>query len=243
MTEKPPVPQSDPLKPPKPKALDRVHAVAGGLISAATNLVVPVGSVGAELYKIVIQSGFDRRVGEWREEVAAAIIELRDKFGQLPEDLEKNEGLLDAVARAGVAAMKDHRREKWEMLHNALVNAALPNAPTDDLQQMFFRLVDEFSQTHVRMLRLLSGRVEDAYLNLGDFMSKNLPQPTPEQTIIRIFLGDLDAKSVVEVPPRGGHITDNVRGEISATDLGRDFLRFITAPSPPEPPAAAPPGG
>ena len=57
------------------------------------------------------------------------------------------------MLRATNAAMSTHRKEKHEMLRNAVLNSALPNAPEDDERTVFLNLVDEFSVTHILVLK------------------------------------------------------------------------------------------
>ena len=50
-----------------------------------------------------------------------------------------------------------HRKEKHEMLRNAVLNSALPNAPEDDERTVFLNLAEEFSVAHIHVLKSFFG--------------------------------------------------------------------------------------
>lgn len=60
------------------------------------------------------------------------------------------------VLQATQIALRTHQTEKRMALRNAVMNAALPQAPEEGLQQMFLHFIDTFTEWH---LRLLSGSV------------------------------------------------------------------------------------
>ncbi len=56
------------------------------------------------------------------------------------------------VLQATQAALRSSQQEKLDALRNAVLNAALPNAPSAELQQLFIRFVDELTVWHLRVL-------------------------------------------------------------------------------------------
>ena len=56
--------------------------------------------------------------------------------------------------QASQAAIRNHQSEKREALRNAVLNAALPNAPEESIQQLFINQVDTFTVWHIRLLDL-----------------------------------------------------------------------------------------
>jgi hypothetical protein len=58
------------------------------------------------------------------------------------------------VHQATDVALRTHLDAKREALRNAVVNAALPSAPSSEQQAEFLRLVETLSPTHLRLLRL-----------------------------------------------------------------------------------------
>lgn len=237
--------------PPKPTSLQKLRDVGVAAVAAVPAFLthLPIAGPIAALLNAALGQPAEKQWKEWAEGVLGETVrQLAEERGIRPEDLAANPTWQNAARRATEAAMKDARREKWETLHNALVNSALPDAPTDELQHFFFRLIDEFSQTHVRMFMLCMEGENRAPLDLAsqdavplfDFVRRNLPQPPPSTTIITVFLGDLETNGLLLGSQRGS-LSNTPRGRIVRTDVGREFLLFISAPLPPEPSAAAPP--
>jgi hypothetical protein len=72
------------------------------------------------------------------ETVAETIRKLEQEKGVKLEDLQHNESFITTVMQATQMAVRNHEQEKLGALRNAIVNSALPHAPDDSLQQMFF---------------------------------------------------------------------------------------------------------
>jgi hypothetical protein len=62
---------------------------------------------------------------------------------------------VDAVVTATRIVDRTSQREKIEALRNAVLNSALPAAPDQDIQQLYFALIDNLTPTHLRLLTLL----------------------------------------------------------------------------------------
>jgi hypothetical protein len=79
------------LKPPALSTTDiastGAKVVASVGLSAVTGL--PIAPAVAWLYDLVVPSRFKRRTRAFQEDVAKAIAELNERFGKLPEDLER----------------------------------------------------------------------------------------------------------------------------------------------------------
>ncbi len=48
-----------------------------------------------------------------------------------------------------------NQQEKLEAWRNAVLNSATPNFPKDDIQAIFLKWIDEFTVSHIRLLRML----------------------------------------------------------------------------------------
>ncbi len=53
------------------------------------------------------------------------------------EDLQSNEQFISTVMQVSQIVLRTHQAEKRTALRNAVLNAALPQAPEDALQQVF----------------------------------------------------------------------------------------------------------
>jgi hypothetical protein len=232
---------------PKPKALDRLSAA--GKVGAAVALTaahLPLAPVVMEFWNLVVPSGFNRRTREFQEEVAKTIKELVNRFGKLPEELEKDDQFLDAVARAGVSAMKDHRREKWDMLRNALINAALPGSFDQDVQQHFFQLIDELGVTPVAILEAITNPQDEAKTGVPvvftprvyeqpilEFLKERLGKTAADEPDLCLFLDQLAARGLLPENDTGPPWQGVLFRFRNLTPMGQRFLAFVKSPPPP----------
>jgi hypothetical protein len=243
------LPQEPPsaLDPPKPNAMDRLNSA--GKVGTAVGVTLahfPLAPVVMEFWNLVVPSGFNRRTREWQEWVSKTIKELVDRFGKLPEELARDDKFLDAVALAGIAAMKDHRREKWDLLRNALMNAASPSSFDDDVQQLLLRLVDEIGLTHIAILKaILNPQVEpktgepkihsaSVYGQpILEFLKERLGKTSADEPDLRLLLDQLATQGLL---PENNTLP-TWRGALQLykdlTPMGKRFLAFVSSPSPP----------
>jgi hypothetical protein len=63
---------------------------------------------------------------------------------------------VDAVVNATRAAQATHQSEKLDALRNGVLHSLDEDAPTLDEQARFFRLVEQLTPAHLRMLRFLN---------------------------------------------------------------------------------------
>jgi hypothetical protein len=124
-------------------------AVEGGV-----GMVPIAGSPAAVAFAHWLGRARDRRMDEWLANVAEAINELQDTTDGWPafEDLAEDDVFLDAVVNATRAAQATHRAEKFDALGNGVLGSIGPFAPSREEQTRFFRLVDQFSVAHLRLL-------------------------------------------------------------------------------------------
>jgi len=71
------------------------------------------------------------------------------------ENLCDNEAFVSALVHASRVAIRNHQEEKLEALRNAVLNAALPNAPEESSELMFLDFVDSFTPWHIKVLARL----------------------------------------------------------------------------------------
>jgi hypothetical protein len=140
---------SDIPEEPKKSAADVAYTVAKAAVSA-----VPVaGGPAAELLGIIFGPSLEKRREKWLEQLADAVKEVQGKVAELtPEKLSQNEAFISTALRATEIAVRTHQEEKLEALRNAVVSAALPDAPNETLQQIFLNHVDSLTPWHMRIL-------------------------------------------------------------------------------------------
>ena len=143
--------------------------------------------------------------------------------------------------------MSTHREEKHEMLRNAVLHSALPNAPIDDERTVFLNLLDEFSVAHIQVLKAfdhlyaLEGlwlSFEDAKWRLNglaldslfDFVGREIQGARPEYHLFISILSDLHNRELISnTHPRKG-LAARMSDQPELTDFGRKFLEFIEFP-------------
>lgn len=140
-----------------PKA---IHATSPGRIPSRTPGTAPFPGLKSSLrrsHSLVVEFAtgtLEERRDAWlKDQVANVWEEVRSVRNDLsPERLAANPQFVTALIRTTQIAIGTHRAEKLEMLRNALRHVALGNAPSADLQEIYFRLVEELTPSHVLVL-------------------------------------------------------------------------------------------
>ncbi len=215
------------------EALYRVAETVAGL--------VPAG-VGTLLFRQLVQSPLERRMGEWREEVGASLRELEARKGVDLAALGEDQQFLDAVFAASQAAMKTSRAEKIAALRNAAINAALPDTrPDETLQHLFIGLIDRFTPWHLRFLKLIQNPTE--YLraanlryeghiagSLDALIQLAFPELHGQRETYDQIWADIHASGLTGTPGLHTMMTPNGVMQKRTTPLADAFLRFIESP-------------
>jgi hypothetical protein len=139
--------------PKKPAGREVVERV----VEAAATMVPVAGGPLAVAFAAAMGWSYNRRMDRWMDELAAAVSELQERSNGLSfDDLADNEDFVDAVVAASRAAQATHSDEKLDALRNGVLNTLSPDAPTLDEQARFFRLVEQFTPAHLRLLSFLN---------------------------------------------------------------------------------------
>ena len=222
---------------PRPGKGDTLHALARAGISS----VPYVGGAGVELFAALVTPPLERRRLEWMEEVGEGLRSLEAETDLSLEDLQDNDAFIDAVMSASQAAIRTSQAEKREALRNAVLNAALPSAPEESLQQFFVALVDEFTVWHLLILKLFQGPVQWAEEHNHDFpsmhtssLSNTLESAFPKLKGRRSFYdqvwSDLNRRGLVSTDSLHGMMTASGALSKRTSDIGDAFLHFIEKP-------------
>lgn len=130
----------------KPEIADVAHTAAKALITA----IPVIGGAAAEFFSAIVVPPLSRRRDKWIEDIVEGLQTLEKQVdGFKIEELSHNEMFITTVMNASQTAIRNHQEEKLEALRNAVLNAALPNPPDDDLQLMFLNFVDTFTPWHL----------------------------------------------------------------------------------------------
>jgi hypothetical protein len=212
-------------------------------VEGAVGMVPIVGSPLAAAFALAMGWSYNKRMQLWFEDVAEAIRELQDAAEDWPalEDLRENDVFVDAVVHASRAAQATHQEEKLRALRNGVLNSIAPDAPSVDEQARFFRLVDELTPSHLRLLNFLqdpgaafaAAGLDRPSLMMGGRMTllEMLPdfRGRPREWI------DLLAKDLTDagLTNYGGLHTTQTGDSLwlpATSGLGSRLLAFVTAP-------------
>jgi len=223
---------------PEPDWKDRTYAI----VRAGVGSIPIVGAAATELFQMVITPSLEKRRVEWMNSVAEELKKLEDKGQIRVEDLASNEVFLDTMLHASQAALRNSQNEKREALRNAVLNSALPNPPDESRQQMFVEWIDSLAVWHLRIFMLLANpqqwfkdnkRQPPEYFmtsSLSGLLAFAYPELGNQRALYDQIGKDLFNRGLIGIGEF--HTTMSASGAFGnrATDLGREFLKFIAAP-------------
>ena len=217
---------------------DRLYA----LVKAGIGSIPGVGAAATEIFTGVIAPPLEKRRVEWMNDVAEHLKELEERGKLKFEDLQDNESFITTVMHASQAAIRDHQSEKREALRNAVLNAALPNAPEESLQQHFINQIDTFTVWHIRLLDLFKD--PSAWFEKNGVTPPNFPLSSSLEQLITSAWPELKNQYeflnviVEELEAKGLYVGGSLRTMMSSqgafdkktTEMGDSFLEFIKTP-------------
>jgi hypothetical protein len=223
-------------KPPGPSRDDAAHAIGRGLLS----LIPYLGGPAVELFSALVTPPLERRRQEWMEKIGAALQDLHE-VAQIDIDaLARDEGFIDTLLVASQAAMRTSQEEKLESLKNAVLHTALPDPPDQALRQIFLSLVDEFTEWHLRLLKLFQdprawaesrGHTFSSVNSLTGILESAYPELQGERAFYDLVFGGLVTRGLTNTGSLQGMITPQGTLESRLTEIGNQFLAFIDSPA------------
>lgn len=217
---------------------DRLHTLAKAGIAS----IPLVGAAASELFTVILAPPLEKRRVEWMNNVAEHLKELEERGKLNLEDLQENETFITTVMQASQAAIRNHQSEKREALRNAVLNAALPHAPEESIQQLFINQVDTFTVWHIRFLDLFkdpsawfdrNGVTPPNFSfssNLEQLLEAAWPELKNQNELLNVIVEELETKGLYA----GGGLRTMMTGQGAfdkrTTKMGDSFLEFITTP-------------
>lgn len=217
---------------------DQLHTFAKAVIGSIPLL----GAAASELFTLLLAPPLEKRRVEWMNDVADHLKELEERGDLNLEDLQDNETFITTVMQASQAAIRNHQSEKREALRNAVLNAALPHAPEESIQQIFINQVDTFTVWHIRLLDLFKDPqawFERNDVTLPDFsFSSSLeqllvaawPELQNRYDFLNVIVQELETKGLFSGGDLRTMMTAGGAFDKKTTEMGDSFLKFITAP-------------
>lgn len=235
--------EEDFTKIPKQNAKDVAHS----MVKAGFSRIPVAGWAASELFSLVITPSLEKRRNEWLESLAKKLKELEGKVEDFKiESLRENESFISTLIQASRVAIANHHRVKREALQNAVLKAALPNAIADDLQLMFLNWIDYFTPRHLTMLKFFedfkpktlptkTGTTELVFFNKSESKKLSAQEAFPDlssnEHVHNQIFADLYARGLISPnTPDSPRFLDKVKYNVLITNLGQQFLDFITSP-------------
>lgn len=217
---------------------EKVHRATRAAVSA-----VPVlGGALVEAFNALIEPPMARRRTEWMVQVTEAINELYGKGIVTEENLQENEKFFTTLVHASNAAIRNHQEEKLIALRNAVLNSALPGAPSDTVQQLFLNLIDSCTSWHIALLKLFQGPEQWAAEHNHQFPGWSMgsisqviehayPQLRNQQALYTLVWNELYRNGLFNSDGLNTTMTGNGMFAKRTTQIGDDFVKFISSPN------------
>jgi hypothetical protein len=224
------------------KPEESIGDVAHTVVKAGLSAIPVIGGPLAELFAAVIEPPISRRRVQWIESIGNGLKILEEKVdGFKIEALSQNEMFITTVMQASQAAIRNHQKEKLEALRNAVLNAALPNAPEEDIQLMFLNFIDGLTPWHLRVLKFIDDPLEWGksnnipYLNLSsggpsNVLEHTFPELKGRRDFYDLIVKDLFNRGLMNTESLHGMMTEQGMYASRTTKMGKQFLKFITSP-------------
>ena len=137
-------------------------------MKALVSAIPAVGSLWVTFYETYIKEPSSQRLHNFLEELVQKLLILEQQIDTV--SFVDNETFQTTFKKAIRIAECEHQQEKLEALRNAVLNSAIPNSFEDDIQAIFLRWIDEFTVSHIRLLRMLDDIYNYHIDNYEDFL-------------------------------------------------------------------------
>lgn len=218
------------------------RTVVAKTTEAAVSIIPIVGGPLAVVVATLFGYSFEKRLGEWREQVMEQIQRLTDERGIAIADLADNDEFLDALATATRTAETTSSSEKRTYLATALFNIGAGTELATDKQAIYLRYVEELTPSHMKVLALLND--PPAFLAAreipwppavafvgGSFRSiveVALPDLSADGPLLDTVVDDLQSYGLAEIPSLNSMMSESGLRTGRGTRKGSEFIAFIT---------------
>ena len=199
---------------------DVLYAITKGAVSG----LPLVGGLTAELLELALASPVSKRRDEWMESLARRLEHIQARLDSLAED----PAFVTTVLRATQIAIRNHAEEKLDALRNAVINSAVGRAPEEDRRTLFLNLVENFTPTHLRILRFFQSR---GALDLASIQRLANQREVTDQMVLELSRSGLleDPRPLAAINRQYPDPLVNLNWTLSK--LGLQFVDFISSAS------------
>jgi hypothetical protein len=210
-------------------------------VRAGLSMVPGVGGAAVEIFNTIVTPPLNKRRDEWVSSIATRLISLEGKVeGFSIKNLSENPVFITTVAHATLTAIRNHHEEKKVALSNAVINSAIGRSPNEDLQLMFINFVDFFTPWHLKVLSLLSSPktfMEKGGIQQPSWSSAGLrslilyvfPELKSQEAFLQQIIRDLYSRGLIHSESIGTLLSPGGIFEPQTTELGQQFVAFITS--------------
>ena len=210
----------------EPTHADAVHTITRAALSAAPI----VGGPLVELFQSVFAPPLEKRRVAWMLSIGERLDQL-EASGLKVAELSKNEAFVSAAMQAAHIAMRTHNADKLAALQNAVVNIAIDQSFSENMQAMILNMIDALTPLHLRVLKHLQDPPQPNDVErdtIGSIILSAMPDLRGQEELIRQAARHLYTQGLTD--------TDRFRTEMSGnglegkrtTELGDAFLNFIS---------------
>ena len=219
----------------KPTKQDILYAGAKGIIGS-----VPIaGALASELLSVLIASPLEKRREKLLTEIGEKLKALEAAQKIKLEDLQNNDQFVDTVLQSTTLALKTSEQEKIAAFKNAIINTAIDEAPDKTKSQIFLNYIDSFTSWHIKILDLFDNPqkwFEKRSVSFPVYMGAGLstvietafPEFKSEDDLMDLIWDDLHRAGFHKTSGLKAMMTGNGLLAERTTDLGKEFLRFIS---------------
>jgi len=247
------------ITPPTENADDFIQkfiSVIGKIVSIKTGTA---WTEGIEILGQFITPQLEKSRREWEFQVFCALKELNKRQERILDRLHKDEEFQTLLRQAFFIAWKTHKTDKFKALKAGIVNSALNVAVSFDKKEIFLRLIDDLTATHLLVLNFIYDFREritavdsfEKYYNIlnNGTIDRTVPiiDSTIELSTFRAIMKDLETRGLIlisseltdidGVKKKGGSLLlendDKVNEKlpyVTVTNHGQEFLLFIKEP-------------
>lgn len=243
------------IEPPSENAEDLIQK----LISLGQKIIAP-GANFIDLLGQFVTPQLERARREWEFQVRCALIDLNKRQEGILQRLYSDAEFQSLLRQAFAISWKTHKVEKYLALKSGLMNSAVNRTISFDHKEMYFRLIDDLTNTHLVVLRFISEfRTEIKEVNSFDKFYSILSKGTIsagvsaidrsiELSTFRSIMKDLETRGLILVSTELTEIDGVKRKQeswelesseqadakypfIAMTKHGESFLTFLIEPN------------
>jgi len=214
---------------------DIIHSITKGGLGA----IPIIGSLASEIFELVVTPPLERRRAEWMNEVAEKLKKLEENHEIDFNNLKEDEQFIDVVLQATAFALKTSEKKKIESFRNTILNTATGNSPDKTKSHIFLNLLDKFTTWHIVILDFIDSPIEwfkkkgktPPSFTIGSLHSIIIvafPELNGQDELLDIIWRDLESTGFHKTGSLKSMMTGNGVLSDRTTDLGKEFINFIT---------------